>query len=101
MRKIIIDIDAGERECGECERRCRGTGRCEAFKAFPEWLPNDPPLGEAFFRLPACLSAEAKLKRLVEAAKNIVEWCDKNDWGCVPGKIESSIRAALKEIEHE
>ncbi|MHB8053644.1 MAG: hypothetical protein ACYDH3_00100 [Candidatus Aminicenantales bacterium] len=127
MRKIIIDIDGAlKTQCGEC--RYRSWGLCDVFnecvipngKLTAMRLPacieaervystmnNLAPKGchdvEEYYKdePTEAEKAEAKLARLVEAAKNLVHWCDKNDWGCIPGKIETDIKAALKEIEHE
>lgn len=30
-----------------------------------------------------------------KALSDLVAWCDKNDWGCVPKKLEAACRAAI------
>jgi len=67
-RQIVIDIDAEKDGCNECEYLSEkefGPARLFCNLFFSSCGEDDP------IRLPACLEAEAKLKRLVEAARNI------------------------------
>jgi hypothetical protein len=66
MRKIIVDVECGETECGECEyvnERTYGPGRYMCNLFFRPCGEDDP------IRLPACLAAEEEYKRLKEKGR--------------------------------
>jgi hypothetical protein len=58
--KIIVEIDAVERECGECTHLIILRNYCNLY----EECFNAPELAEHQHRLPACLAAEQEYLRL-------------------------------------
>jgi len=75
MRQVVIDIDAGPTECGDCQLlkdRWKWKARCPIYGMTYTDVLKGQRVGH-YPRLPACLSAEARLKRLVEAATDILQ----------------------------
>jgi hypothetical protein len=110
MRQVVIDIDAGPTECGDCQLlkdRWKWKARCPIYGMTYTDVLKGQRVGH-YPRLPACLSAEAKLKRLVEAARVLLDsyvyLINGGDARFLdPTKEDEvlAVRAALKEIEHE
>jgi hypothetical protein len=67
--KIVVEIGAGEKYCGECplqntaEDWCRAFG-VDAIDGLLEWSIEK----RSYIRCPECLAAEQKYKRLTEKA---------------------------------
>lgn len=97
-RKIIVEIEAGEKECNDCPMIYydeRNGAICSIWwksLVADECHPHD--IGARTYRLPACLAAEAKLTRLIEAAENAIGELGFN------GTFEE-LAAALKEVKGE
>ena len=53
---------------------------------------------EAALKAKACWPSEAESES-VNACRTIVAWCDKNDWGMVPKKLEQQMRSACGRSE--
>jgi len=95
MRKIIIDIDAGEKNCAGCtllKDRWRWKARCPIYGMTYTDILRGQKRGR-YPRLPACLAAEARLTRLVEAAKEYLRKGEES--------FGEDLADVLKEIEHE
>jgi len=60
MTKLLIDVKCKAKECGECEKMDRNYMRCGPFNWYPDLVIG------GFLRLPACIAAEARAKRLKE-----------------------------------
>jgi hypothetical protein len=102
MRKIIVEIEAGEKNCHNCHL-VDGYGFCLLLRTPIE-------LDEVPNRLPACLASEAKLTRLVEAADGTQGESyatDEYDEGrgrtyyTIPAESTGELRDALKEVKGE
>lgn len=63
-RQIIVSIDCEDKLCGECGKDVRPGGSCM-------WEIDPHNIEGVGTRGPLCLSAEAKLKRLVEAGEGM------------------------------
>ena len=82
MRYIIVGIEAEAKECGECrnffQEPDNGPAYCEQITWWGDIVSKGIPLENVrggWLRCPACLSAEAKLTALREAAGTAVkEW---------------------------
>ncbi len=67
MRQIVIDIDAGERECGRCDHLIDRDTSCWLWGDITDYRVIEHQghvVEERPLRLPACLEAEAEAKRI-------------------------------------
>lgn len=84
MRYIIVGIEAGEKECGECPNMREAYGQLDHFEGWACCLYGDLGRKVPIVRTPACLEAEAKFKALVEAGEKAQALISKlNNW-CWP-----------------
>jgi hypothetical protein len=65
--KIIVEINAGERGCGKCEKRDGGYPNCMAFNLSRKYDISH----NNFFRLPACLAAQAGYDALIKVIEDL------------------------------
>jgi len=94
MRQVIVEVDCGEKECGDCDLLRDTWMRKATCAKFGKIYLDDKHPNYSYVRLPACLEAEAKLKRLVEAGREAEQCLSK-------GRVRKSLRSALKVIDHE
>lgn len=93
MRYIIVPIEAEEKDCGGCGHldyyACRKFFTNGHFTGLAS--PDGKPL-----RCPACLSAEAKYKRLIEVADEV----ETSECECIQDVcIHDRAREALADYE--